>query len=191
MTHKLLFLVVGIFLTSTILTVQAQEPPPPPPSAPVQLTPEQEQAALEFAEQFDPEMAEHLNDLKLEQPDKYKHEIARIIKEKMRLERMKKKDPERYDHVFKIHSMEAKSQNLGRRYREADESEKAIIKSELKSILAELFDLRELDRQEEVKRLEKKLDELKQSLAARQNNKARIIERRLLQLIGEKSYLEW
>ncbi len=206
--NKYLCLVIGIFVVSSFVTVKAQEAPPPLPpdemSAPFifqqepvpqpdvrQITPEQEQHALQLATLLDPELAEYLKEMKIEKPERYRREITRIIKENSRLERLKKKNPERYENVSKIRTMETKSQLLGRRYRGADDSEKAKIKAEITSLLSELFDLRNLDRQEEVKRLEKQLQELKKSIAERGKNKNLIIERRLLQLVGEKSYLEW
>lgn len=187
MVHKIVFLAFGILAMTSFAAAQTQDVPP----LPAKVTPEQEQEALQFAQEFDPPLAEHLSELKIERPDRYKREIGRLLKEKMRLERLQRKDPERYEQVFKIHSMEAKSKALGRRYREADEAEKAKIKTQLQSLLGELFDLRNLDREEEVSRLEKRLDELRRSLAMREKNKEQIIERRLLQLTGEKSYLEW
>ncbi|MFQ5605634.1 MAG: hypothetical protein ACE5HS_20370 [bacterium] len=191
MSNKLAYLILGFFFTLTLVKAQAQAPPPPQPDKRAPLTAEQIEEALEFAEQFDPKLVEQLEELKIDMPERFNREVRHLLREKRRLERLQKRDQTRYEQVLNIQKMEIQSHVMGQQYQEAEESEKAQIKTELKSLLAKLFELRSQDRQEEVKRLEKQLDELKQSLAAREKNKEQIIERRLQQLTGEKSYLEW
>ena len=48
-----------------------------------------------------------------------------------------------------------------------------------------------IKKQNQIKRLETRLQELNKSLKARKNNKDVIIERRMQELLGDSKYLEW
>ncbi len=80
---------------------------------------------------------------------------------------------------------------LALKYKNADSGNQSKIKSELSSKLSELFDIKELKKQEEVKQLEKRLQELKESLIARKQNKNEIVARRVQELLGDAKYLKW
>ena len=123
--------------------------------------------------------------------DEYNYQLKRVLEEMMQARRFEKSDPERYERIVRMKSLEEKSQSLGRAHRQASKSEKANIEAELNKILSELFDLREENRREEVAKLETRLKELKDSLKERQENKAEIIKRRLAQLTGQSQHLEW
>lgn len=73
----------------------------------------------------------------------------------------------------------------------ADANTQQKIKSDLTNTLNQLFDIRETQKQEEVKRLEKRLQELKESLQARKQNKNEIVQRRIQELLGDSRYLRW
>lgn len=80
---------------------------------------------------------------------------------------------------------------LALKYKNSDSGNQSKIKSELSSKLSELFDIKELKKQEEVKQLEKRLQELKESLIARKQNKNEIVARRVQELLGDVKYLKW
>jgi hypothetical protein len=81
---------------------------------------------------------------------------------------------------------------LGESYRKAqDEAARKMLRGNLASVITQLFDLREMNRQEEVKRMEAELKRLKDTLVQRQKNRADIIERRIQQLTGEAGAMEW
>ena len=123
--------------------------------------------------------------------DAFAH-LQRQAAELHRLEELKERDPERFEQKKKEQSLEYRSFQLAEKFRESkDEKEKAKIKNDLSVILGELFDLREKDREEEIKHLNKKLEHLKSVLAERKKKKKEIVERRLQELIGERDVLIW
>ena len=91
----------------------------------------------------------------------------------------------------KIIGLEIETEGLAIQYKNANENQKEKIKSELKTKLNSLFDLKEEDRKNEVENLEKRLRELKASLEARKRNKDEIVNRRIRELTGENKYLRW
>lgn len=73
----------------------------------------------------------------------------------------------------------------------ADQPEQQKLKSELQGVLNKLFDIREVQKLEEVKILEKRLQELKESLQVRKQKKDEIVQRRIQELLGDSKYLKW
>lgn len=99
-----------------------------------------------------------------------------------------KKEHEREN---KIINLEIETEALALQYKSASENKKERIKSELKTKLNALFDLKEEDRKREVEELEKRLKELNASLETRKKNKDEIVNRRIRELTGENKYLRW
>jgi len=62
---------------------------------------------------------------------------------------------------------------------------------QIRKRLSELFDLREESKKEEIRKLQKQIDELEKKLRERQKNKKQIVDSRLKELIGEPSNLRW
>jgi UDP:flavonoid glycosyltransferase YjiC (YdhE family) len=91
----------------------------------------------------------------------------------------------------KIFELEVKTEALAAKYKKANESNRKNIKNQLKQELEKLFKEKEERRKQEVEELEEELKELKKSLAVRQQNKDKIIERRMQELLDEDEYLEW
>jgi hypothetical protein len=77
------------------------------------------------------------------------------------------------------------------KFKNSDNTTQQKLKSDLQSALNQLFDIKELQKQEEVKQLEKRLQELKESLQARKQNKGEIVQRRIQELLGDSRYLRW
>lgn len=77
------------------------------------------------------------------------------------------------------------------KYKNADEAQQQKMRSELGNALGRLFDIRESYKQEEIKNLEKRLQELKESLNTRKQNRENIVNRRLKELLNEKDDLRW
>ncbi len=69
--------------------------------------------------------------------------------------------------------------------------EKEKLQNEIKGRLNQLFELREVERQNRITRLEKELTELKASVVTRDKNKEEIIAQRLKKLIGLPGNLKW
>lgn len=77
------------------------------------------------------------------------------------------------------------------KYKKADAASQAKLRTELYNALARLFDIRESYKQEEIKSLEKRLQELKESLNERKQNRDNIVTRRLKELLNERDELRW
>lgn len=156
------------------------------------VTPEQEQEMLERIKRENPDEVEELMLLKKEHPLKFKQFLIQRQHEFERLEELKKMDPVRYEQKKKEHALERRSHQLADKFRESnDEKEQAKIKHDLSAVLGELFDLREKDREEEIKFLGKKLEHLKSVLVERKQQKKEIVDRRLQELTGERDVLIW
>ena len=156
------------------------------------IPPELEKEILKKIKKEHPDEAKELMLLKKERPIEYRKILIQRQHEFERLEELKERDPERYRQKKKQQSLEYQSYQLAEKYRATTkETEKVKIKQDLQKILGELFDLREKDREEEMKHLNQKLDHLKSVLAERKKKKKEIVDRRLQELIGEKDVLIW
>ena len=92
----------------------------------------------------------------------------------------------------KIDEMERQGGELAERIRRAkDEKERGTLKAELKSLISKLFDLKEELRRREVEALARELEELRSQLKRRLDNRDKIIEARLRQLLGEEDGWDW
>ena len=137
---------------------------PGPPEAPevLYLNESQEAEVLEFIRESDPEHIEKLLVLKTERPEQYRRQLSLAYREMRELQRLKKNDPERYERVVKERELTRKSITLAREYREMnDEKKSKNLRSELQRVLSTLFDYRQMNRDDEIQRLENRLAELK------------------------------
>lgn len=108
------------------------------------------------------------------------------------------------DYPFRLSSAELKNslikkemhknielQILQRKYIHAKENEKSNIRAQMAAKLNEVFDVKETMKAEEIKYLESRLKELKVKLNERQKSKNAIVEKRLQEVLREKSNLTW
>ncbi len=150
---------------------------------------------LRYLEENRPEVFEKLTRLKERSPEEYQRGLRRFggrIRGKRFLEDLKREDPERYEKVARIKALERESRQLAGKYREInDPEEKETIKADLKDLLSKLFDLRQEEREVEMKRLERKLERLQEDIVRRRENKELIVNRRLKEMTGEADYLRW
>ena len=98
---------------------------------------------------------------------------------------------ERSEQYKKQKELEINVELLALKYKNANSSEQSKIKSDLSNTLSQLFEMREAQKQEEVKQLEKRLQDLKESLQMRKQNKEEIVNRRIQELLGNSKYLRW
>jgi hypothetical protein len=147
--------------------------------------------AKEWAKANDPALFEEVTRLESERPEEATRRWTRLAHEVRDLNWMKDHDPERYDSRLKIRKLEGKSEDLADRARRSEGQEKEEAKRELKEVLGQLFDLREADKQWELKRLEDELSRLKESFDKRRAAKDKIVERRLEEMTGEAGDFDW
>ena len=187
--------VTTIFITSISLAQDHTEPPNPPkvPKI-VGFSRHDVQDEKELLEKISPELKADL--LKVKDIDKEEYQdLLREVSSSdydMFTSFMEPTEKERYENERKIDEMETRTEALGIRYEHSSsESEKQKIVGDLKTVLNQLFDMKEKSRSLEVEALEKELKQLKESLNVRKQSKNEIINRRLNELIGKGDYLDW
>ena len=151
-----------------------------------------EKKAMSYLDVENPEHKARLLEIKEKHPYVYKREIGAVLREKRKLERVKKRDPEKHKRLQAIQKLDRETRSLGFDYKQAESDEdKAKIKKALESALNQLFELREAERNDEISRLERQLEELKQSVKNRAKNRAQIVKTRLESLTGEDRDYRW
>ncbi len=93
--------------------------------------------------------------------------------------------------LIKQKELEVYVELLSLKYKNSDASVQSKLKSDLLAKLSELFEIREAQKEREVKKLEERLRDLKKSLQARKQNKNEIVQRRIQELLGDSKYLRW
>lgn len=155
-------------------------------------SPELEKKVLSQLKKVNPERADRLAEVKSKNPPKYRDTILRIAFEQEKMKILKEKNPERFQQLQRKKDLQEKTRQLVEQYRATkDSQEKKNLKNQLRTVLNDLFDLRELDRQDEIKTLTRKLDELKAVMKKRRKNKPDIVERHLKELLGEAKEWIW
>lgn len=159
---------------------------------PLYLSTEQETEVLEYLEEYSPELVERLSRIKVTRPDTYREQLSRAYRQMIYLENLQETDPDQYERISEERRLELESNQLANQYKNStDESEKNEIRAELEDLLYRLFDYRQMNRIVEIERLEERLADLKEENQNRLDNKDAIVNNRLLELLGERSGLEW
>ena len=173
--------------------IEMAPPPPPPPEVEVlYLTEEEESAALEYVEEKDPDYAKMLRRIRETDRNQFKRKISLVHREHRALRRIKERDPERYKRLLREKELEIKSHKLVEEYNTTgSDSERQKLRKDLVELLNKLFDLRQVNREGEIKQLEKKLEELKEFSKTRIEKKDEIVQRRLAELLREDRELDW
>jgi len=162
-------------------------PHPPPPK----LSDEQKKEVLAFIQKNMPGHYKKLLELKEIDSPKYEQILVGKYGEMLELKKLEKENTEMYKILLKAIQLEDKSMTLAEQYRKASQSEKDKIIKDLKTVLNELFDLREKEREYRIKELEKEIAYLKELLEQRKSHKEEIIQEKLDDLTGKNEWLQW
>lgn len=155
------------------------------------LTPKQEKAVMEYCKNNYPDRLAEMENIKRTDPERYNRQLSRAFREMRFAEQLKTEDPKRYEQLKEEKRLENKSRILAKKYHETlDETEKTRIEIELKNVLEEAFKYRQMNRNAEIAQLEEKLKELREQNKERMENRDKIIELRLQELLGEQT-LSW
>lgn len=138
---------------------------------------------LATIKKYDASFAAKLSDYKTSAPAKYRV-ILQMAGKQLSFAKMEG-DADLEKESVSILSLEFEVKELARKYDKAAEADKAGIKTELKARLSELFDIRSAGQEKRVARMEKDLAKLKKGVANRKANKARIVDQRADEMIGE------
>ena len=183
--------IVGIILNSLTILFAQEDPdlPPPPPPPYFELSSEDEQ---EYLKNIDSDLKLKLQQIKEFNQQKYVEYLQELRWRGMELSYMHMgKEKEMIKREQQIVEYNILTESLAIEYQKASSAEKEKIKKELEKNLNNLFDLKEMQRESEVKVLEAEIKKLKQKIASRKNNKNTIIRRRTEELLGEEKYLDW
>ena len=194
----------------TLMPALAQDPleppagPPPEMGAP-EMGPPPSLEPPPGAESETPFVDRWLDRLKEKHPEEYARlqklretspeEFRQALHEKLAQEKMRFRShdgehgrPPMNPEVMKL---ENEMMDISKTYRQTtDATQKEQIRKDLRQKLEVLFDLREKDRQEHIRRIEADLADLKKSVDQRQSNREQIIDRRLQELT-EGDGLRW
>lgn len=153
---------------------------------------ELDEEAEKFLKELDPERLERMRHLREMDPPAYMKLFEETQRERMKLRELKERDPQRHEQVIHERRMETEIGSLAMQCRKSqDAAEKEELKKQIKTKLEKLFDLREAQRETEIKRLEEQLTKLKEKMKVRKDNRGKIIERRQKDLLGEEDNLGW
>lgn len=150
---------------------------------------------LEHLKDENPEKYEDLMRLRKENPDlfreKLKEHIGEFIKNKRGRGR-ERMDPETRERMKEIGGLEKQSMELAKQYRGAEtDEEKQSIAGDLKQVLVRTFDMKLLNQQKNMERLEKRLEELKNLLEKRKESRNDVIQKRFDELTGKTEHMKW
>ncbi len=186
---KYLMIITMLFLQSAILIAQEEIETPPPPPPYFQLSPTEEQ---EYLKNIDSELKLKLKEIKKNDKEKYADLLRELHWKNMEHSFMHMgREKDMMKNEKQIVKYEILTESLAIEYKSAASSEKTKIKTELQKNLSNLFDLKEMQRETEVKLLEEEIKKLKEKIATRKNSKDIIVRRRTEELLGEGKYLEW
>ncbi len=167
----------------------AETPPPPPPPDEEMGEHEHrfsEEEVLTWVEQYIPEAAQELRELKQEFPEDYDYELSFIAGTVEYLEEVKATHPAMFERLVKAEKLEYKSWRVAEEIAGIqDEEQKKQRTQELKQMLNEIFEIRLEERALEIQELEQELGELKSILEKRKAMKETIIERHVQELLSE------
>jgi hypothetical protein len=108
-----------------------------------------------------------------------------------RLEELKKYDPEMYEVEKKDMELEREALQAGQQYRRAPRDQRDALKKQLEEIVQRHFEARQSRRQLQLKRLEEDLVRMRSAMDRRTELRGQIVERRVLELMGEQSELDF
>jgi len=147
---------------------------------------------IQFWQENDPEGIEELRHHLAAHPHQRGEIVRRLAEETRKLAETRRKDPEAFELVIQQRRLDRHVRKLGGQLREAKEQpDNERTAGELRATLDQLFEVREVLREREIKGLEKRIEELREFAKKRRAHKAEIIDRRIKELSGELDYLKW
>ncbi|MBI4616264.1 MAG: hypothetical protein HY720_21805 [Planctomycetes bacterium] len=164
--------------------------------------PEVVEKVLRHAREEGPEHFEKLSRLREENPDEFFRVVRKIAEELERRHREEKDgephgerpgdDPEAREHMKRQEELERRAKEIAEAFRRADGAEqREELRGKLRETLGAIFEMREQMRRRELERLQHEIEEMRQALERRRENREAIIEKRLREMTGEGDDLDW
>jgi hypothetical protein len=104
-------------------------------------------------------------------------------------EALERYDPELYELLKQDQELERQTADLSMQYRRAPEEERTALKTQLGELVQQHFDVRQERRRLQLKRLEDELKALRTAIEKRDEARDDVIDRRLLELLGQEDTL--
>ncbi|MBI2933068.1 MAG: hypothetical protein HYY16_15600 [Planctomycetes bacterium] len=144
----------------------------------------------EYAREFEPEAFRRLQRFLEHARTEEAHPMLNDLRRRMQeLREMRQRHPDEFERRQKIAAAEREAWDLADRFRKAEGEERGRLKEQLAGALSKVFDMREEARGRELAELEGRVMELRETLAKRRENKAKIVEKRAQEMLGEE--YEW
>ncbi|MCP4349325.1 MAG: hypothetical protein GY795_27920 [Desulfobacterales bacterium] len=152
-----------------------------------------EEEVLKWLKKHVPNQHSELLHLKKEEPEEYKENLIEMIEQIEYFESVRKQDSAMYERLVEAENLEFKSWELAKKIALTKNTDKKKIQiAQLETILGKLFDIRQQEKNMEIKALKKEIDEIQDLLNRRKTNKNKIIERRMKEMVSEfNEALEW
>ena len=142
-----------------------------------------EEKVLEIIKKNDPAFAKKVEGLRDTAPAKYKI-VLRMSAKLLGAAKMAQDESVEKDAVKGL-ALEFESRELSLKYNKASDSEKKEIKSRLKVVLSDLFDVKTRGQELRTKHMAQEIERLNNKLEKRKANKSKIVDQRVDQLTGE------
>ena len=141
--------------------------------------------ALKILREFDPEFIERLEEVESEElRERMLREAVMRARELMEL---KKHDPHMFELTLAERKLKRRIEEVTLKYHSTDnEGYREELRRELAELLEELFDVKMKQQAHQIERLAKELEHLKKIHQKHKENRRRIIERRLEELLAEE-----
>lgn len=142
-----------------------------------------EEKVLAVIKKHDPAFAKKVVEMREATPAKYK--VVMQLSGKLLGAVKAQQDESLEKDAVRALALEFESKELSLKHNKASDTDKKAIKAQLKTVLAELFDLKTKAQELRAKNMQDDINRLKQNLDKRKTNKAKIVDQRLEQLTGE------
>lgn len=183
---------LGLLVAAVAVLTAADAGPNPAPKKerakpPLAVTAQQEAEVLQFLRQHHTELAELLGHLQLSRPADYTRAIRDIWHARERLRQFEKGDGERYELELQSWVVQSKIQLLVARLAMSDSES---LRDELRSLLADQFDLKLRFSQVERDRTAERLQKLDEQLRRLADSRAELLEKEFLSLTKSSERLK-
>ena len=142
------------------------------------VSPQREVAAMQFAQQYHPELAELLTRLRDSHPDQFTKAIRELDQTRERLEKFRERDAERYSILVREWQLDSRVRLLAARMTMSTSAE---LETELRQVLSERHDVRlqllTYDRERSKTRLQKMDEQIAEHTQSRQSTVDRELDR--------------
>lgn len=168
------------------------------PSGRWSLTEEEVREAMEVLREYSPELAERIARWQEEDTENLRVLIGKRLPWVRRLIYMKRNDPQRYELSLQDLKLQRETQELARRFRDADDSEREELGKQLRQRLAAQFEVRQKVRtleigglEKQIEALEKRIDEMKKQIDERSKSSQKLIDSRYEELTSQNKSMKW